>query len=297
MSKKIGVTGGSGAAGSYVVTELLNKGFDVLVIDRVPPAGSGLSYQSVDLTDYSATENALRGCDGVVHFASNPEPDFDFVTGADRFRNNTLCTYNVFNAACALGMKKVVWASSETVWGFPFATNQPVQVPVHDHDSPQPQNSYAISKVMCETAAGHLHRLHGVTFVGMRLSNVLYDGGSHRDLYQKIPDYWDDLANRKFNLWSYIDARDAARFARMALESDFEGAESFIVAAADTIMRQTNAELMQAIFPGVPILPGTGPHDSLTSSAKAADQLGWKPRWSWRDVLEVNITDHSEIDQ
>lgn len=285
MSKKIVVTGGCGGAGSYVVRELGEHEYEVLVLDIVPPTEPGLNFKLIDLTDYRLVQEALSGHDAVVHFASNPEPDFDFETGADRFRNNTLCTYNVFNAACAVGMEKVVWASSETVLGFPFESNKPGLVPVEDHHELQPQNSYAMSKVACELLAGHMNRLHGVNFIGLRLSNVLYTSTKARDNYQKIPSYWKDPFSRKFNLWAYIDARDSALCARLALESDLQGSENFIVAAADTIMRQPNAELMAAVFPDVPIAPGTGDLDSLISSAKAARLLGWKPNWSWRDVL------------
>jgi nucleoside-diphosphate-sugar epimerase len=285
VSKNVVVTGGSGGVGSYVVRELLEHDYDVLILDRVSPEETDWEFRKVDLTDYRAVQDAMSGRYAAIHFASNPEPDFDFVTGADRFRNNTLCTYNVFNAACALGMEKVVWASSETVLGFPFDVNRPVQVPVVEDDRLQPRSSYAISKVMCETAAAFLHQLYGVHFLGLQLSNVLHTGSEARDNYEKIPSYWEDPFSRKFNLWGYIDARDAARCARLALESDVKGAENFIVAAADTIMCQTNTELIETVFPGVPILPGTGDHQSMLSSAKAGNLLGWSPRWSWRDIL------------
>ena len=286
MSKLIAVTGGSGGSGAYVVAELLATGFQVRNVDIAPPREALCEYLETDLTDYKQLYAALRGCDAVISFASNPEPDFDFDTGADRFRNNTLCTYNVFNAACALGMRKVVWASSETVLGFPFDTSKPASVPVDESHAPLPQNSYAISKVLCEEAAVYLNGLHGVSFVGLRLSNVLYEGSEHRDIYSKIPGYWEDLGSRKFNLWSYVDVRDVARCARLALDSDVTGADSFIVAAADTIMRQPSTELMAAFFPDVPVSPGLGEHESLISSARAGEVLGWKPEFSWRDIID-----------
>ena len=104
MSKKIVVTGGCGGAGSYVVRELMAHDYEVLVLDIVPPREDNWHFKQVDLTEYAAVVDALSAYDAAVHFASNPEPDFDFATGAERFRNNTLCTYNVFNAACALAM-------------------------------------------------------------------------------------------------------------------------------------------------------------------------------------------------
>ena len=161
-------------------------------------------------------------------------------------------------------------------------------MPVVEEDQQQPQSSYAISKVLCEAAAVHLNRMHGVNFIGLVLSNVLHSDPLARDNYEKIPSYWNDPLSRKFNLWAYIDARDSARCARLALESNIQGAETFIVAAADTIMRQTNRVLIDSAFPGLPILPGSGEHESMLCSAKAKRLLGWTPRWSWRDVLQEN---------
>ena len=63
-----------------------------------------------------------------------------------------------------------------------------------------------------------------------------------------------------------------------------KNSENFIVAAADTIMRQSNKELIDAVFPGVPITPGTGDHQSMLSTRKAERMLGWKPEYSWRDM-------------
>lgn len=285
MGKKIAVTGGSGGAGSYVVRELLGHGYEVRNVDRATPAETGSAYRQADLTDYAATIAALDGCTAIVHFASDPEPDFDFETGAKRFHNNMLCNYNVFNAACALGLEKVVWASSETVLGFPFENVRPKSIPVDESHELMPQNSYAMAKVCTEQLAHMMNALHGVPFIGLRLSNVLYTHTDHPANYEAIPSYWDDPRSRAMNLWGYIDARDAARCTRMALESTVTTAEEFIIAAADTIMRQSNHELIEAVFPGVPIDPGLGEHQTLLCTAKADSMLGWRAQYSWRTVL------------
>jgi len=287
MADKVVVTGGSGGAGSYVVQELLRQGYEVVNLDIAPPRKPAGPFGKVDLTDYDALVAAMTGHDAVIHFASNPEPDFDFPTGARRFHNNTLCTYNVFNAACALGMEKVVWASSETVLGFPFDNVRPISVPVDESHDLLPQNSYAMSKAICEELAAYMNTLYAVPFIGLRLSNVLYTCKAHPANYESIPGYWDDPSSRKFNLWAYIDARDSARCARMALESDITNAENFIVAAADTIMRQSNRELIDAVFPGLEIDSGLGDHESMISSKKAGRLLGWEPQYNWRRVLDI----------
>jgi hypothetical protein len=52
-------------------------------------------------------------------------------------------------------------------------------------------------------------------------------------------------------------------------------------------MRQTNAELVAAAFPGCVLRPGTGPHDSLESIARARQRIGYDPQWTWRRVLGI----------
>jgi hypothetical protein len=73
----------------------------------------------------------------------------------------------------------------------------------------------------------------------------------------------------------------------LALEAPITGAEVMTIAAPDTIMRQTNAELVAAAFPGCVLRPGTGPHDSLESIARARQRIGYDPQWTWRRVLGI----------
>ena len=283
--KKIVVTGGSGGAGRYVVRDLLEHGYEVLNLDRMPPVEDVCPFLQVDLTDYATVFTALHDYDAAVHFGAKPVPDFDCLSGADRFKNNTLTTYNVFQAAAALRMRRVVWASSETVLGFPFDNVQPEYVPVDENHPLLPQNSYALSKVVCEELARQMNQLYGLPIIALRFSNILYTGADHPANYEAVPGYWPDPYSRKFNLWGYIDARDAAESVRLSLESDIKTADEFIIAAADTIMNSPNSQLMDAVFPGVPIKEGTGDFETLLSIDKARRLLRFEPRYSWRDEL------------
>ncbi len=283
---KIAVTGGSGGAGRYVVEELLACHYEVRILDLVKPKfETKAEHLIVDLSDYGAVFAALHGCDSVIHLAANPEPDFDFFTGADRFKNNTLSAYNVFQASIALGFKKVVWASSETVLGFPFEKNSPSYLPA-DEKHIAPQNSYALSKVVTEELARQMYDLYGIVIIGLRYSNILYTHTSHPANYDAIPSYWSDLESRKFNLWGYIDARDAAVAAKLALESKLDTPENFIIAAEDTIMNTPNSELVSTVFPEAKLIPGTGEFETLISIKKAKELLGFTPKYSWRNILE-----------
>ena len=285
---KVAVTGGTGSwdrgVGPVVIKALQDAGHQVTNIDRAVPGIEKPGFIRADLTDYGATFAALHGHDAVVQLAANGEPDWDHLSGAARFHVNTLIAYNVFQAAVFLGMKKVVWASSETVLGFPF-TVPPKVLPTSDEDPPIPTSSYGISKAVTENLAEHMHRRYGVNFVGLRFSNIFYDTKGHVTGYERIPTFWADPASRRFNLWSYVDSRDVAQACAKALEANVTGAEVMTISAPDTVMKQTNAELVAAAYPGCTLRPGTGDHDTLISIDKARQLIGYAPEWTWRRVL------------
>ncbi len=288
---KVIVTGGTGSwdrgLGPVVIAALKSHGHEVTNLDRAVPGGiERPGFIKVDLTDYGQTFAAMHGHDAVIQLAAHGEPDWDHVSGAARFHTNTLIAYNVFQAACFLGMQKVVWASSETVLGFPF-TIPPTVLPTNDEDPPIPTSSYGISKAVTEDLARHMNRRYGVPFVGLRFSNIFYDTPGHTTSYERIPKFWDNLHAKKFDLWAYVDARDTADACVQALESDISGAEVMTIAAEDTVMKQTNAELLAACFPDCKLLPGTGDHDTLISIDTARRLIGYKPKWTWRKVLGI----------
>jgi nucleoside-diphosphate-sugar epimerase len=272
--KKIAVTGGSGKAGRSTVAALLAAGYEVRNLDRVAPAG-GVPTWLVDLTDFGETLDALAGTDAVVHLAAIPN---DSLHPPERtFRENTLSTFNVFHAAVTLGLKRVVWASSETTLGLPFHKVVPRVVPIDEEHYPFPESTYSLSKVVGETMAGQMARWSGIPFVGLRFSNVI----EPQD-YARFESWQNDPAQRRWNLWGYIDARDAGESCRLGLEARLTGSENFIIAAADTCMRLTNTQLLAAEFPGCRLAAGTGEHETLLSIAKARRLLGFAPRHSWR---------------
>jgi nucleoside-diphosphate-sugar epimerase len=275
---RVVVTGGSGKAGRAVVRERLENGEDVLSVDLAPAPELACEQVAADVTDLGQTVEVLRGAEAVVHLAAIPAPGLrpDEVT----FRINTMSTYNVFSAATTLGLRRVVWASSETVLGLPFDRERPAYAPIDEEHPSWPEFSYALSKLISEEMARQFNRWTGVPYVGLRFSNIMEPHD-----YERFPSFWDDPLLRKWNLWGYVDARDVAQACRLALHSDLAGAEVFIVAAADTVMNRPNRELMAEVFPDVPLRGEIGEFETLLSIAKARRLLGYEPRFSWRDQL------------
>ena len=281
---RVVVTGGSGKVGRACVADLLAHGYEVTNVDTVPPAAENCPFVQADLTDFgqalevlSEVDDRLRDIDALVHLAAIPAPGRN--PNAVIFKVNTLSTYNVFEAARRLAIRNIIWASSETVLGIPFDTPPPY-APVDEEYPARPESAYSLSKLLGEEMAKQFCRWDPeLKIVGLRFSNVMEPAD-----YARFPSFNGDARLRKWNLWAYIDARDAAQAIRLAIEAPIKGAEVFIIANADTVMSRPNAELMAEVFPGVPLKDIGGENETLLSIARARRLLGYEPKYGWRDA-------------
>ncbi len=277
--------------------DLLDHGYDVVNLDTTPPRDADAGFLQVDLTDYGQVVDALTTNDGlagpvdaVVHLAAIPAPGMR--ANAATFANNVPATYNVFAAARAAGITNVVWASSETVLGLPFAPSDrpattldrtegghpPPYIPVDEDYPARPESTYSLGKHLEEQMAAQFCRWDpALKMIGLRFSNVMEPHD-----YAAFPSFDADPRSRIWNLWSYIDARDGAQAVRRALEFDGTGTEVFVIANADTVMSRSSAGLAAEFFPDVPVRKELGEHETMLSIDKARRVLGYEPRHSWR---------------
>lgn len=276
---RIVVTGGSGKAGRWVVRDLGEYGHHVLNVDLVRDGGAHGSAMAVDLTDLGQCHDVIAGADAVVHLAAIPAPELQ--PEGETFRNNILSTYNVFSAAAVHHVSRVVWASSETILGLPFDM-PPSFAPIDETIEPRPESSYALAKLLGEEMASQCHRRTGIPFVSLRISNIM-----EPDDYAAFPDYWEDAQLRKWNLWGYVDVRDVAQAVRLGLEAPIHGAEVCIIAAADTVMTRSSADLMAEVFPDVPMTRAVTGRETLLSIDRARQVLKYEPAHSWQDHVDV----------
>jgi nucleoside-diphosphate-sugar epimerase len=279
----VAVTGGSGMLGRVVVADLLAHDYQVLDLDIQPPRDPGVAFTRVDFKDFGQAVGALTaiddrhgGVDAVVHLAAIPGPGMS--TNAATFANNVVGTYNVLTAARQAGIRNIVWASSESVLGIPF-DEPPPYLPVDEEIPLRPNSSYSLGKDLEEEMARQLCRWDPtLKMIGLRFSNVM-----EPDDYTDFPGFDADPGLRRWNLWSYIDARDGAQAVRRALEHDATGTDVFIIANADTVMSRPTAELVAEHLPDVPVRKEFGRNETLLSIEKARRVLGYEPAHSWRD--------------
>lgn len=276
------VTGASGKIGREAMRALKAAGHRVIGVDLKPGSVDNMRVATVDCTDFGAIMGALSGIDtlgrpdAVVHLAGIPAPGL--ADDETIFRVNTLSTYNVFSACTRLSIKRIVWASSETLLGLPFV-EPPQFLPIDESHPDLPNWSYSLAKQMGETIADHMVRWHpDLAIVSLRFSNV-FDEADYA--MRAVADQRPDI--RKLNLWGYVDARDAGEACRLAIEAPLSGHEKMIIAAADNVTAFPSAELVERHYPDVTLREPLEGHVSLLSSARAERLIGYRPRYGWRD--------------
>jgi nucleoside-diphosphate-sugar epimerase len=289
---RIFFTGGSGKAGRHVVPHLVSRGHRVLNADLVPLGVEGVDDLRVDLTDAGQVFSALRapagfdeledpdgppGYDAVVHFAAIPRiglrPD------TETFRINAVSTFNVLEAALKSGVRKVVFASSETTYGICFAQGErrPDYLPVDEEHPTIPEDAYAMSKVVNEATARSFQARTGADIYGLRINNVIEPHEYARD----FPRYFEEPDLRRRNVFAYIDARDLGQIVERCLEADGLGFQIFNAANDAPSVDLTSEEIVARWYQGVPQRRPLERFESPYSNEKIRRVLGFSEEHPW----------------
>ena len=290
-------TGGSGKAGRHAIAYLVDQGHRVTNADLNPVHLPGVDSLQVELTDAGQVFNALHAYagfdeleagtgvpayDAVVHFAAVPciliRPD------NETFRINTLSTYNVLDAATKLGIRKIIFASSETTYGICFADGEvkPEYIPVDEEHPTIPQDSYAMSKVVNEATARSFHARTGFDIYGLRINNVI----EPHEYETQFPAYLEKPELRRRNIFAYIDARDLGHMVDCCLKTDGLGYEVFNVSNDDLSVGITSKEVIERFYQGVSQKRKFGEYETMYANDKAKKLVGFAPQYSWRDTLK-----------
>ena len=274
---RVVVTGGSGLAGRAVVEHLTGHGHAFTNVDLVPGDGPA-PFRRADLGDLGQVYGALRGAEAVVHFAAIPRPTFDVPEVV--FRTNVMATFNVLEAAAALGIGRIVSASSVSVIGFPFHERPfaPAYVPIDEAHPSLPQDAYALSKHVGEEVLAGFARRGRLSAVSLRLAWI----HTPETFADQIRPLWSEPAAGAANLWSYVDTRDVAEAVRLALAAEIDGHEACFIAAVDSFMPLPSSALVEEFYPTTVIRDNLAVHGSLLSPVKAERLLDYRPRHSWR---------------
>ena len=290
-------TGGSGKAGRHAVAHLISNGHRVLNVDKTPLELDGVDNRIADITDagqmydvmssYAGFDELNPGTgaprfDAVVHFAAVPR--ILLMTDNECFRVNTIGTYNVIDAAVKNGVRKIVFASSETTYGVCFADGErkPDYIPVDEEHPTIPEDSYAMSKVVNEATARSFQRRSGFDIYGLRINNVI----EPHEYEQNFPAYMTNPEVRRRNIFAYIDARDLGHMVDRCLAVDGLGYQVFNVSNDNHSVGTPTSELIERFYSSVPVKNNMAEDETFYANGKAKEMVGFSPRHDWRHYLE-----------
>lgn len=293
--KRILFTGGSGKAGRHVVPYLRDQGHRVVNVDLIPLDEPGIDNLIADITDAGQMFNAMAAYanfdelepgtgvpqfDAVVHFAAIPriliKPD------NETFTVNTIGTYNVIDAAVKLGIRKIVFASSETTYGICFADGEvdPECLPLEEDYDVNPMDSYGLSKALNEKTARAFQLRSGFDMYGLRIGNVIEP---HE--YDRFPDFFRNPRQRRRNVFCYIDARDLGQIVHLCLEKDGLGFQIFNAGNDTNSVNIPTRQILEQFFPDVPVTRELGEFEALFSNRKIREVLGFVEEHDWRNYV------------
>lgn len=284
------VTGATGGIGSWVLDRLAEDGHDVVGVDLERPSGDreNARFYAADLTDQGQAWEVIQteDPDQVVHCASIPVAGTH--PGTETFRNNVDCTYNAFVAAGTVGAD-VVWTSSESLYGMPFAREPPLPdyLPIDERHPKRPEDPYGTSKLVGEELAEMVVRRYDVAVTSVRPSWVNYPG--RYELTEVREGFDPATADRSGNFWSYVDVRDVVSLIEAALLADRTGHEAYLAVADENYLGRPTAETVEAAFGDLPDDCDLAGEESAFSTEKARERFGWTPEHSWRTAETEDV--------
>ena len=297
------VLGGGGFIGSHVVDGLLARGHAVRVFERprVPQYRTfspveALEWVEGDFQSASMVEDAVQGCEVIVHLVSttlpknsNDDPVFDV-------ESNVVGTLRMLHAASTAKVRKIVFISSGgTVYGVPQV------VPIPESHPTEPRVSYGIAKLAIEKYLALFQSLHGLDHVVLRVANP-YGERQRVDAAQGAVAVFLDRALRRepIEIWGdgtvvrdYLHISDVARAFLRAIDYSGEPRVFNIGSGSGCSLNELLAAIERLL--GRPVerryLPGRGfdvPRNVLDITC-ARDVLGWAPKVSLDDGLRATL--------
>lgn len=299
------VTGGAGFIGSHLVEGLVNCGNEVVILDnlfsgKMENISAFLDRENVELvrgsvTDLSLLKETFSGTDGIFHEAAIASVPRSIANPVATNEANVTGTLNVLVAARDCGVKKVVFASSSSVYG-----DTPT-LPKREDMTPSPLSPYAVSKLAGEHYLRVFEEVYGLQTVALRYFNVFGPRQDPKSQYAAvIPNFITRILRHEFPViygngkqtrdFSYV--KDVVQANIRAMESNATGV--FNVAYCKRIdLIELASQIMDITGITVPLVfdpPRTGDvRDSLADISRAQEAFRYNPEYTVRSGLEETV--------
>lgn len=290
--KTVFFTGGAGFIGMHVIPMLLDRGYHVRLFDNMfrgdrdkvaeLTADGRVELIDQDVRYGGAVHQAMKGCESVIHFAAvsinksqaDPYESIDI---------NMVGNHNVFAAAADHGVRRLVFASSASVYG------DPQKIPMHEDDKLDPLTPYCISKRAGEDLLGFYQRRAGLSWIALRFFNVYGEGQKTTAYYTSVINHFVNrlkngqppvIDGRGEQSMDFIHVHDIARATVMALEAEQGNLPINVGTGIDTSIATLARILIDAV--GADVEPQFNPRDVLVArraadTTRAREVLGFEP--------------------
>lgn len=300
--RRVVVTGAAGLLGQYVVRAVARPGVEVVGLD-VRPAGGCDAFAAMSMLDAEALPGAFAGADCVLHVAA--AANIGSGTPQRIVELNVQGSFNVLDAALSAGVRRVVLCSSDSVMGNTVWREHfwcPDVLPVPEGHALRPADPYGLSKLLAEEA-GRAYARRGLEVLALRPVFVLFPSmmGEVRARHADPDAYRGPCAGGHVGAggglcWHHVDPRDVAEAFRLSIDSNWDGFETFWLAAPSTLHALPT---LQRIGQAFGRLPGTVDHDfyarrpfaPMFDTRRAHERLGWHAAHDHRfDVFNTGGT-------
>jgi UDP-glucose 4-epimerase len=298
------VTGGGGFIGHHLVRRLLADGYDVRVLDNFSTGrrerleGLDVGLVEGDLRSYERAHTAVRGTDVVFHLGALPSVPRSVQDPLTTGAVNVEGTLNVLLAARDEDVRRVIFASSSSVYG------ASPSLPKTESDQPLPISPYGVSKLAAENYCSAFTVTYGLETVSLRLFNVFGGGQDPLSQYAAVvPRFISAIGSGK-RPTVYGDGRQTRDFTYVddvveafVLAADTQGATSGevlnVAAGGETSVLDLIAALAELFERRLdpqfePARPGEVQR-SWGDAMKVKRVLGWTPKWSLTSALRECI--------
>ena len=305
--KKILITGGAGFIGSNITKVLLEKGADVRVLDNfitgrkinIEPFLNDNKFELIegDLRDFSDVRKAVEGIDYILHQGALPSVPRSLKDPITTNNINILGTLNVLMAAKEAGIKRVVYASSSSVYGNSKTLPKKEDMPVN------PLSPYALSKYTGERYCQIFYQIYGLETVCLRYFNVFGPNQDPTSQYAAVIPKFIDIMKKDGRPTIYGDGSQSRDFTYvenvvqanlLSCEAEEAAGEVFNIAYGKSfsllqLVDFINKNLSKDIKPEFTESRSGDVKHSLASTEKAKDKLGYEPKIDFEQGLEKLI--------
>ncbi|MDD5339665.1 MAG: NAD-dependent epimerase/dehydratase family protein [Candidatus ainarchaeum sp.] len=292
---RIAVTGGAGFIGSHLVDRLVSEGAGITVIDdlscgKKENISPGAALVRKDIRQDLSAE--LRGADAVFHLAADPDVRSSAANPTKSFEQNVAGTFAVLESCRKADVKRVVFASTSTVYGEADVIPTPETYPC------APISNYGASKLACEAYLSAYSGSYGIKGTSLRFANIFGERSTHGvmlDFYRKLranPKEMEILGDGRQDK-SYLHVSDCVSATLTAWKKQKAAYDAFNVGSRGKARVDEIAGLMCRLMRVRPKFSYTGTPRGwagdvrvMLLSTEKIGRLGWKEQVSFEEGVK-----------